>query len=102
MGCFPVLGAYYCTGNPGGHVSAHVSLGIVSKLRETPENQLEVNIIQEAIEEPIDMIKLKVDKLIEKFKSDKENEDYRKMSELKDTEGPKRKSAPAQEYPDIE
>lgn len=81
MGVFLVLGAYYCAGYPGSHVSAHVSLGIVSKLRrETPENQLEVNIIQEAIEEPIDLIKLKVDKLIEKFKSDKENEDYRKMS----------------------
>lgn len=44
---------------------------------------MEINFIQESIEQPIDSIKMKVDKLIERFKSDKDGEDYRKMSELK-------------------
>lgn len=47
---------------------------------------------------------MKVDKLIERFQSDKEAEDYRRMRELKETDPPMRKSAPSSsihEYPDM-
>lgn len=63
-------------------------MGLFRKLqRENPDEQIEVNGLQQMLEEPADRIKMSVDKLIEKFKSDDgdSTKEYKKMKEMKES-----------------
>ena len=56
-----------------------------SKLkRENPNEQIEVNFVEAQVEESVDKVKETIDHIIERYKSDTQSEEYKKMKELDD------------------